>query len=40
MGIQQDSSSFPGFETGQINVVHQEIDGEFNKLFIGWNLVV
>jgi hypothetical protein len=41
IGILQDSSSFPAFESGQIDVVQQEINEEFNELsIISWNLVV
>jgi hypothetical protein len=40
IGILQDSSSFPAFESGQIDVVHQKINEQFNELSISRNLVV
>jgi hypothetical protein len=40
IGILQDSSSFPAFESGQIDVVREEINEEFNELSISWNHVV
>jgi hypothetical protein len=40
IGILQDSSSFPAFDSGQIDVVSQEINEEFNELSISRNRVV
>jgi hypothetical protein len=40
IGILQDSSSFPTFESGQIDVVRQEINEQFHELSIRWSLVV